>query len=460
VEWLRGLADAVWRWIKTNWGYEPDPGLQAWLEVGAAVAGILAAIVVPFQLYNLLWAQPHERRRQRQREKEEKERRERQEAEERARRTDQALRDAARDRQLADMREMLAAVHAKLSVPAEIAQGPGGALLAADEARAVETIAAEGGSEGETALKDFLATGRLDEARGLLRRLAGAQGEARQQAAQKEADYWRQLGALSYRENVAEALAAYAKAAELEPDHAMTGLLLARLQMRAGDLAAAGRVLARLAAQENRVASPHERVWVHLMLGDVQLAAEHGGPARASYERAKAIAEDLVRRDPANTEWQRDLSVSHTKLGDLLVREGDRAGALAAYRAGLTIAAALAQRDPANTEWQRDLSVSFSKLGALALTLEQPDEAREAFGKDLAIAQRLAAHDPDNAEWQEDLANSHVTLARLGGDGAASDIRAARDILRALADRGRLSPDRQGLLDALDKALAAPAPTA
>ena len=41
--------------------------------------------------------------------------------------------------------------------------------------------------------------------------------------------------------------------------------------------------------------------------------------------------------------------------GDVLVAQGDGPGALAAYRAGLKIREALAQRDPANTEWQRDL---------------------------------------------------------------------------------------------------------
>jgi hypothetical protein len=28
---------------------------------------------------------------------------------------------------------------------------------------------------------------------------------------------------------------------------------------------------------------------------------------------------DSAARDPANTEWQRDLSVSHLKIGDVLV---------------------------------------------------------------------------------------------------------------------------------------------
>jgi hypothetical protein len=53
--------------------------------------------------------------------------------------------------------------------------------------------------------------------------------------------------------------------------------------------------------------------------------------------------------------------VSHNRIGDVLVAQGDGPGALAAYRKGLDIAEALAARDPANTEWQRDLSVSHEK---------------------------------------------------------------------------------------------------
>ena len=54
--------------------------------------------------------------------------------------------------------------------------------------------------------------------------------------------------------------------------------------------------------------------------------------ALAAYRKGLAIREALAARDPANTEWQRDLSVSHDKIGDVLVAQGDGPGALAAYR--------------------------------------------------------------------------------------------------------------------------------
>jgi hypothetical protein len=86
-----------------------------------------------------------------------------------------------------------------------------------------------------------------------------------------------------------------------------------------------------------------------------------------------AIAEALAKRDPANTEWQRDLSVSHNKIGDVLMAQGDGPGALGAYQASLAIAEALARRDPANTQWQVDLACSCGKLGTMNDVLSVPD---------------------------------------------------------------------------------------
>ena len=69
----------------------------------------------------------------------------------------------------------------------------------------------------------------------------------------------------------------------------------------------------------------------------------------AVYQAALVIREGLAQRDPANTQWQRDLSVSHDLIGDMLVEQGDGPGALAAYQAALVIREGLAQRDPAKT---------------------------------------------------------------------------------------------------------------
>ena len=120
------------------------------------------------------------------------------------------------------------------------------------------------------------------------------------------------------------------------------------------------------------------------------LMAQGDGPgALAAYRTGLAIREALAARDPANTEWQRDLSVSQNKIGDVLVAQGDGPGALAAYRTGLAIREALAGRDPANTEWQRDLSVSHERIGNVLVA--------QGDGPGALAAYRTGAGDPRGA---------------------------------------------------------------
>jgi hypothetical protein len=73
----------------------------------------------------------------------------------------------------------------------------------------------------------------------------------------------------------------------------------------------------------------------------------------------------LAAADPANTDWQRELSVSHIKLGDVARAAGDLAAARTAYQAGMDIMARLTAADPANVGWQRDLEGIRQKISGL-----------------------------------------------------------------------------------------------
>jgi tetratricopeptide (TPR) repeat protein len=136
-----------------------------------------------------------------------------------------------------------------------------------------------------------------------------------------------------------------------------------------------------------------------------------GPGALAAYQAGLAIREGLAKRDPANTQWQRDLSVSNNKIGDVLVAQGDWPGALAAYQAALAIREDLANRDPANTVWQRDLSVSNNKIGDVLVAQGDGPGALAAYQAGLAIAEGLAKRDPANTGWQVDVA---VSCSKLG----------------------------------------------
>jgi len=110
-----------------------------------------------------------------------------------------------------------------------------------------------------------------------------------------------------------------------------------------------------------------ERAWI--------LAAEledqallNAGDLPGAIRQLQAIHQQVLTRaaaDPASAEWQRDLSVSHSKLGDLAVAAGDLTAARTSYQASLDIRARLAAADPANAGWQRDLSAIQQKVDGL-----------------------------------------------------------------------------------------------
>ena len=84
--------------------------------------------------------------------------------------------------------------------------------------------------------------------------------------------------------------------------------------------------------------------------------------ARTAYQASQDIATRLAAADPANTQWQRDLSVSHHKLGDVAIAAGDLTAARTAYQASLEILERLVATDPTNTQWQREAEAARKKL--------------------------------------------------------------------------------------------------
>jgi len=171
----------------------------------------------------------------------------------------------------------------------------------------------------------------------------------------------------------------------------------------------------------------HAHPWgiagAHRLLGDVRLSHGEITPAHTSYSESLRICRGLSASDPANADWQRDLSVSLIKLGDIAVAQGDVAAALRYFTESKTIRESLAAIHPANAESQRDLSVSLIKVGEIAVAQGDLAAALHYFSDDLAIAERLAASDPANAAWQRDLS---VSLNQLGDVAVAQgDLAAA-----------------------------------
>ncbi|MBS0155338.1 MAG: DUF4062 domain-containing protein [Nitrospira sp.] len=196
----------------------------------------------------------------------------------------------------------------------------------------------------------------------------------------------------------------------------------------------------------------------HDRIGNVLVSQGDLPAALTAYRASLAIREVLAKRDGGNTQWQRDLSVSHDRIGDVLVAQGDLPAALTAYRASLAIREVLAKRDGGNTEWQRDLSISHNKIGDVLVSQGDLPAALTAYRASLAIREVLAKRDGGNTEWQRDLYVSYWRLADLAEKQKATKEaltywKQAYDVLSKIDKRGlHLSPeDRQYLATLQEK---------
>jgi tetratricopeptide (TPR) repeat protein len=254
-------------------------------------------------------------------------------------------------------------------------------------------------ANGDTLLAEASFEQEVEASRRL--RLAAKQLAASE--GRREADAARNVASLAVvRGDLSKAVRYFQMALEANPEDLDAALQLGNAWIRRGELDQAGTVFAAVIEQAKAVQDLRVEGRGLNGRGDVLVAQGDGPGALAAYQAGLAIREGLAKRDPANTEWQRDLFVSKAKIGDALVAQGDGPGALAAYQAALAIAEGLAKRDPANTGWQVDVAVSCSELGSLdsLVTVQQRKEYLSR-GLKLLSALKQAGRLHANQDWSE-----------------------------------------------------------
>ncbi|TIX07074.1 MAG: peptidase C14, partial [Mesorhizobium sp.] len=127
------------------------------------------------------------------------------------------------------------------------------------------------------------------------------------------------------------------------------------------------------------------------------------------------------------------------KVAGVLAIQGDRKGALKLYLDSFTIVDRLARLDPANSDWQRDLSITLSEIGMLKAKQRDIKGARKAFEDSLDIRQQLAQSDPENATWQRDLVVAMIDYSQVARNPRAVLSEALERTLE-LDRSGRLAP--------------------
>lgn len=147
--------------------------------------------------------------------------------------------------------------------------------------------------------------------------------------------------------------------------------------------------------------------------GDAWRTTPKSAEALQSYETAMRAAKSKTITDSFNTEWQRILSLSHTRIGEMQVRQEDFRGAVKSYRAGLDIRKRLADSNSDNTEWQWDLYVSHAKIGYAQSRQPASVRALKSYRVALGIVEPLATKDPYNTQLQRELSVSHTKVGDM-----------------------------------------------
>ena len=181
----------------------------------------------------------------------------------------------------------------------------------------------------------------------------------------------------------------------------------ASLRGIAGDLVEARRENPSVTQFQSDLAKSHNNIGI--LRSELGRRAE----AMASYEKALAIRERLVREFPTVTQFQSDLARSHHNIGALQSEVGRPAEAMASYELSRAIRERLVREDPLVTQFQEELAASHHNIGQLQDQLGQPRQSLASYEKAFAIQQRLACENPTVSKHRSHLATSHHSIGLL-----------------------------------------------
>lgn len=199
-------------------------------------------------------------------------------------------------------------------------------------------------------------------------------------------------------------------------------------------------------------------------IGDVRISQGDLEGAKAPLHESLALAEELVRRDPAALGPLFELGQSYFWVGFVDWKQGRFEEAARRFEAYLDLSRRLVARQPKNPDYTLELHYATSNLGSLRESEGRLSQAIANFREALAIIERLVAKNPKNADWQFELAAAHNKPSRAaagdralrGGPGALPEgSRPAREsrFRPAGEPSGKRVPRRQPHLHG-DRALA------
>ncbi len=150
-------------------------------------------------------------------------------------------------------------------------------------------------------------------------------------------------------------------------------------------------------------------------IGDIQLDTGDSQGALESYRQTQQVTEKRAAAYPSD-KAQYALGVCYSHLGETLLARGDPDSALENFRQYQMKLAALVKKEPANAFYRRNLSNAYQWLGQVAghprwINLGDDAAALRAFRQMRVIVEELSAADPKNTQARHDLATSYAKEA-------------------------------------------------
>ena len=165
---------------------------------------------------------------------------------------------------------------------------------------------------------------------------------------------------------------------------------------------------------QDQLAYAHQRFAEEIQdAGEMPGDQDHLQAALESFRASLAIRERLVKVDPGNADWQRDLFVAHSRIGNVLRDQGNLAAALANHRAALAVAESLSQSRPRYVRSQLDLYFAYVSVAGIEARMGERGRALDAFKAARAVMARLKSALPDDPDWPTYLDSVDDEIAKL-----------------------------------------------
>jgi eukaryotic-like serine/threonine-protein kinase len=158
---------------------------------------------------------------------------------------------------------------------------------------------------------------------------------------------------------------------------------------------------------------PHEIASVKTQAGYFLNLKSEPQAALESFRQSREMLVELVKNNPSNVTFRKDLLEARTGIANDLVQLNRRQDALDELLAAKTAEAKLPADNSRNTELRYWVAVTDTGLGNEFLTAMRSEEAKGVFEEARKLSAELVAEDPKNEEWVNQLAVSNRGIANV-----------------------------------------------